>query len=233
MSPFDMLFKGQGVRLLEGSPKASPSPRAMRTELDVLVAQRTATLLSRNAELEARARELELAYGRILALSQTDHLTGVPNRRFMDDALRRELARCQRSGAPLAVLFVDLDHFKRVNDQLGHDVGDSVLAAVANELQVALRPYDVLARWGGEEFLVLLPESDAGQARRIAERLRERLAELVIPGCPWSVTGSIGIAARRPDDSPSSLVHRADEALYRAKAAGRNRVEGERRRSSR
>ena len=196
-------------------------------DLERRVADRTEELLHNADELSARNHDLEAANQRIAELARTDALTGVPNRRRFEEALEQELARSEREASPLSLIFVDLDHFKRVNDDFGHDVGDAVLVAAARFLQSRLRPYDTLARWGGEELVILLPETSGEQACAIAERLRAGLASVIVPSCPRSVTGSFGVARRRGGEAASELLRRADEAAYRAKQGGRNRVESD------
>jgi diguanylate cyclase (GGDEF)-like protein len=153
----------------------------------------------------------------------TDALTGLANRRGGEAAIRRELARAARSGVPLAFLLVDIDHFKRVNDVHGHATGDRVIRAVALVLAAALRTTDVPARWGGEEFLALLPDADAAAACRIAERVRAAVeATEAAPGL--FVTVSIGVAQWDGRERPETAIGRADAGLYAAKDAGRNCV---------
>ncbi|MFZ5723389.1 MAG: GGDEF domain-containing protein [Pseudomonadota bacterium] len=176
-----------------------------------------------------RWRQRERAFR---TLSHTDELTRVHNRRSIVDRLEREMARMRRSRAPLSVLLADLDHFKTINDTWGHPTGDRVLRAAAAALQDAVREYDAVGRYGGEEFLVVLPDASPEVARRVAERCRERLAALRVQadnGDAVPVSGSIGLAcnAARPDADPDMLVQRADQALYRAKQNGRNRVEAD------
>jgi diguanylate cyclase (GGDEF)-like protein len=164
-------------------------------------------------------------------LAFVDGLTGVANRRRLDEALAAEWRRGRRAGAPLALLMIDLDHFKRFNDHYGHQAGDACLQTVASVLAAGLhRPYDLAARYGGEEFACLLPETDAAGACAMAEELRRQVWALAVPHADSptapAVTISVGVAAMVPDEhgSPHELVARADRALYEAKAAGRNRV---------
>lgn len=201
--------------------------KAANADLEQRVAERTAELHGKATELDARNRELQAANQSIAELARTDALTGVPNRRHMEEALDREVARSERQGIPLSLVFVDLDHFKQVNDSLGHDTGDAVLVASARVLGSGLRPYDVVARWGGEEFVVLLPGASAEHARAVAERLRSGLEALIVPPCSRPVTGSFGVARQRRGEAAPALLRRADEAAYRAKQGGRNRVEPE------
>jgi len=173
-------------------------------------------------QLEEANRELE-------RLATTDGLTGLLNRRTVLDGLERELGRCRRLGHPLAVVLADVDHFKRVNDTHGHLAGDRVLVRVARVLQASCRPYDLAGRYGGEELLLVLPETDADQARSAAERLRRAIADTparLDTGQALSVTVSLGVAESAPgaEESVAGLVGRADDALYLAKDQGRDRV---------
>jgi diguanylate cyclase (GGDEF)-like protein len=156
-----------------------------------------------------------------------DPLTGLPNRRAFDEALAREVARAARGGAALAVVLVDVDHFKRVNDAHGHPAGDQVLRTVAARIAAAARAGDLVGRLGGEEFGVALPGADLLAAAQAAERIRARVADEPVEaaGAALAVTVSAGVAALGPDaaDGPA-LVARADARLYQAKRDGRNRV---------
>ena len=154
-----------------------------------------------------------------------DALTGLANRRRLDARLAVEHARAQRHPSPLSVLMLDLDHFKRVNDEHGHAAGDAVLAAAAGALRDELRAVDVGARFGGEEFLAVLPDTPLDDAMRVAERVRRRIAALstVHDGASIEVTVSIGVAQLGVDESIVDLIARADAALYAAKRGGRDR----------
>ncbi|GAA6755703.1 GGDEF domain-containing protein [Thermus thalpophilus] len=154
----------------------------------------------------------------------TDFLTGLRNRRYLELILERELFRVQRYGRPLALIALDLDGFKAVNDTFGHEVGDRALKALAECLERHIRQSDRAVRLGGEEFAVVLPETELPQALALAERLRQSIAALKAPPVP-SLSASFGVAQAAPTDSPLSLLKRADEALYRAKRKGKNRVE--------
>lgn len=169
---------------------------------------------------------------RLEELSSTDQLTGLYNRRFVMERLVEEHARFQRSGQTYAVVMLDLDHFKKVNDTYGHAVGDDVLREVAQRLRQSVRSTDTLARVGGEEFLLLLPMNDVDGALVHAGRIRKRICAEPIstPAASIALTVSLGVAEVLPADAnASSVVSRADAALYSAKAAGRNRVECARR----
>jgi diguanylate cyclase (GGDEF)-like protein len=161
--------------------------------------------------------------------ANADALTGLPNRRAFEEALAREVARALRGGSPLSLLAVDVDHFKRVNDERGHPAGDAVLRAVAGRIASAARAGDLVARVGGEEFVVALPGAGPEAAREAGERIRSRVAAepFALEGGDLRVTVSVGVAwlgEAAPDGT--ALVARADQALYRAKRAGRDRVEG-------
>lgn len=158
-----------------------------------------------------------------------DELTGIYNRAEILSFMRRELNRAQREGKPVGIALIDIDHFKRVNDSLGHVVGDSVLQAVAKNLSSGLRSYDGAGRYGGEEFLLVLPGCDLAAMLARAEGLRKSVAGLMIPTPlgPAKVTVSIGImqAGFGSELQPKEILQSVDEALYQAKQTGRNRVE--------
>jgi diguanylate cyclase (GGDEF)-like protein len=174
--------------------------------------------------VSAAKEQLELQHREA---SHIDPLTGVANRRGFDAAVERMLARARRNGSSTALLLLDLDHFKAVNDTWGHQVGDHALQAVARALERELRGGDVAARLGGEEFAVALADSRTDEAAVVAERARRAVSGLDIRrgDAPVGLSVSIGVAALRAADSLDALFARADAALYRAKAAGRNRVE--------
>lgn len=172
--------------------------------------------------------ELHEAYEQMRELSLTDPLTSLRNRRDFHEQLGRELSRARRIGSPTALLLMDLDHFKSINDQYGHPVGDQVLIKVADLIGTVIRQEDIAGRLGGEEFGILMPGADIDSARRAAERLRIVLAEATheAPDSePFVVTVSIGIAVCEAQDTTSGeLFIQADRCLYEAKRAGRNRV---------
>lgn len=175
--------------------------------------------------LHQRTVELRLAYLRIEELAQTDELTGLPNRRSIVKMLDDEIARGHR-GTPCSVAMIDIDWFKRINDGYGHPAGDEVLRTVAITVFANIRANDRFGRYGGEEFLLVLPGTAPDEAAPIVERLRAMIAEL-----DWNafaidkaVTISAGIASLAPDDSSDAILARADRALYAAKAGGRNRI---------
>lgn len=180
----------------------------------------TALALSREA-----AREQANTYARAAAI---DPLSGLFNRRYLRERLEEELQRAQRHGSPVGFLMLDIDDFKRVNDRFGHAAGDAVIGAVADILKRSVRKFDVCARFGGEEFAVVMPGSTAGSTASIAERIRQRIERhrLDLPELTdLRVTASIGLSVSG-SSSAEELVQRADDALYRAKHAGKNRVIG-------
>jgi diguanylate cyclase (GGDEF)-like protein len=159
----------------------------------------------------------------VAALARTDPLTGLLNRRAIDEVATAALARAQRSGAPLSLVMLDIDHFKQVNDVHGHAAGDAVLVGIANLLKAHTRAGDACARMGGEEFLVLLPDTGEAQAEQVAEALRARLAASAF-GDVGACTASFGVSTGGVGATLDHLLRSADRALYRAKDAGRNRV---------
>ena len=172
--------------------------------------------ISQRKELEAKLNELAI----------TDELTGLFNRRHGTEVLQQEIDRAGRTGRPFGFILLDIDHFKQVNDRFGHDVGDRVLVDVASLLRSRLRKRDVAARWGGEEFAIILPETDRAGGRQFAVDLLQRMQEIRTHDGN-GVSASFGVADYRGDESVSELVKRADRLMYRAKHQGRGRVEVE------
>ncbi len=157
------------------------------------------------------------------ALSETDKLTQIYNRVKLDEVLYNELERIGRSTNPIALMIIDIDDFKKVNDQFGHQVGDSVLIEFANILSQNIRELDILGRWGGEEFMIILPFTDLDGSYIIAEKLRKSIANNDFVGV-GHLTASFGIAATKESTTPDQLASKADKALYEAKHLGKNRV---------
>lgn len=154
----------------------------------------------------------------------TDPLTGIFNRLKLDDTLNREIERVSRYPQNLSIILFDIDQFKQINDKYGHLAGDSVLVDIANTTASRTREIDIAGRWGGEEFLVICPETDLEGARRLAEDMRIAISEHAFSH-ERPITCSFGVASFHVSESVTSLIKRADEALYRAKGNGRNRVE--------
>jgi diguanylate cyclase len=179
-------------------------------------------LQTAETRLEEQAAEIEAHISRSL----TDPLTGLPNRREFNNRLEERLAAWTRRQEPFALLLLDVDHFKKLNDQHGHLAGDQVLAAIGRVLRGAVRREDAVARYGGEEFAILLPNTTLDQAVHVAQNVRSAVAAMSIlhHGQQLAVTLSGGLAAIGANERGDSLIHRADAALYTAKAAGRNCV---------
>ena len=173
----------------------------------------------------ATAYENARLYTRVQQLATTDPLTGVSNRRHFAEHAVRQLSIARRNHRPLVAMMVDIDHFKRINDTHGHAVGDEVIKQVASTLRVSVRDPDVLCRYGGEEFAIVMTEMH-GDPVDVADRLRVAIREnpVAAPNGPVRLTVSIGVAELKPDDDLETLLGRADAALYRAKEGGRDQV---------
>ena len=184
--------------------------------LEALVAERTLELSRVNQQLQ-----IQLDENRFLA--ERDALTRIANRYRLEKVLLEECDRAERFRLPLALVAMDIDDFKPINDRHGHGVGDQTLMRVVECLEACVRASDLLARWGGDEFMVVLPKSTLETAKELAERVRREIREApAMQGL--NVTLSLGVVERRADESPADLVARADQALYRSKAAGKDRV---------
>ena len=188
----------------------------------------TTRVQSTREHLRRQKAELAQALEQIRQLATHDDLTGLLNRRAMLDRMQLEQRRSLRSGSPLLIAQLDIDHFKAVNDTHGHAAGDLVLQSFADTVRRNVRDTDVLARWGGEEFVLLLCDTPAADAVTLMERLRQAVQAMQVPvaqgGQPITVTVSIGLARHTPADPLAGTLERADQALYAAKAGGRNRV---------
>jgi diguanylate cyclase (GGDEF)-like protein len=213
-----------------------------RLEFDLTSGRRSfgrLVLVGRHFDEEERMTAASLAGQAVVALENArlhrmverqalvDGLTGLANRRQGDEALASEIARTERLGGPVGLILADVDDFKAVNDRFGHPTGDIVLRDLAETLRENVREIDTAARWGGEEFALILPGTDLEGAAQVAERIRAALAEreiLSVDGAPLHVTASFGVAASNPTTTVQQLVEAADEALYRAKRAGKDRV---------
>ena len=221
----------------DGTPFHDEERRLVQELFEVLrVAEESE---ARYTELEQRMLGLQrenldlLVKNRALAeVSSRDALTGLYNRWYVIEKIDSEINRAIRHGSPMSLLMLDIDHFKRINDTWGHTAGDEVLKGVGRLLRDSCRVYDVPGRYGGEEFCIVLPETQLGNTEAVAERIRKRLetTELTCGGEAVVVTASIGIAgmdepASNEILSPAALIDRADRALYSAKSRGRNRIE--------
>jgi diguanylate cyclase (GGDEF)-like protein len=177
-------------------------------------------------KLRRQKAELQEALSRIQELALRDELTGLANRRHMQALIDLERERCVRSGGSFCIAVIDIDRFKRINDTHGHPAGDAVLRDFAREAMATIRSADVLARWGGEEFMLMLPDTRLTLARLGVERLRTRAAAMLVehPGGPLSFTLSAGVVEHLAGESVVESIARADRALYQAKQQGRNKV---------
>jgi len=213
----DYIAKPYNFKELEARMRAMLRIKRLQDELD-----------QKNRELAVVVDELELANKRLRKLSITDGLTGLFNHRHVHELLRDEWERSLRSGEALSVAMLDLDRFKQVNDTYGHPTGDVILYETARILRDAAREIDMVGRYGGEEFIVILPSTDEGEAARFAERVREQVANHLFrdEANELHMTTSCGVASAPDDavDSCEALLKLADTALYAAKQGGRNRV---------
>ena len=194
--------------------------RALHTANEMAMVRQQVVLAEQR--IENLKSELEL----VNRLVREDQLTGALNRRGLDDALQREVARAKRAGTFVCIALIDIDNFKKINDAYGHQVGDIVLVHLVAIIRETVRTNDLIGRFGGEEFMLVLPDSRLDEAAAVLTRLQRRLAERQIS---WAnkqllVTFSGGVAAHRPGESLDELIKRADQALYEAKRVGKDRV---------
>ena len=181
-------------------------------------------LRRRTEERDLATEELQRLNAVLENLATTDHLTGIFNRRKFLELLQANILEAKRYGMPLALIFFDIDHFKMINDTHGHNTGDKVLQELARIVTNTIRQTDVLARLGGEEFVILVHNNDAKTGGELAEKIRLRVEQHSFPHLDV-VTCSFGVVQFSPDDTAETLIKRADDAMYAAKQAGRNRVE--------
>ncbi|MCE9663472.1 GGDEF domain-containing protein [Halomonas sp. M5N1S17] len=196
--------------------------RLQRRQFALLVEERES-----NRQLQSEIEERRLLEQQLRIMASTDHLTGIANRRHFFELAERELNRSRREGLPLAICMVDIDLFKELNDHHGHAVGDLVLATVASCCESVLRDTDIIGRYGGEEFVIALPQADLTTAATIAERLRKKVSGLSLPMLSDTAVLSVTVGISRVEEDETTLTPallRADEALYEGKAQGRNRV---------
>ena len=196
---------------------------------DALIVERISRLNDEltdlNRELRKKEQALERANERIQRIARTDPLTELPNRRHFNERLSDTLSAVRRHAFPLSLTMADLDHFNSVNDTHGHDAGDRVLKLFADLLRESCRQEDLPARWGGEEFIVMMPYTSPSDAGAFAERVRKSFKEAKCKGVDQPFSASFGITGYSDGDTQDSLLNRADEALYEAKESGRDRVE--------
>nr|WP_320010457.1 diguanylate cyclase [uncultured Desulfobulbus sp.] len=198
-----------------------------KDELEIRVHQRTDDLNEVNTRLSHEIAQRIIAQNALQEAAMIDPLTRLYNRRAMLERLEHEGARCQRSHTPFTLIFIDLDHFKAVNDQLGHDAGDSVLVEAGIRMKSMLRSQDSVSRWGGEEFVLLLPETELCSGLLVAEKIRARIGESPFYACgtPVEVTASFGLSVYEAGMEVKQVIREADEAMFLAKNKGRDRIE--------
>lgn len=189
---------------------------------ELVTANQELTTLTR--QLNTKNRELIRANKKILELTRIDPLTGLANRRFFSERFQEMVSLAHRRSQPLSLIMTDIDHFKKVNDTWGHDAGDRVLKGYAGLMKSRTRSEDLVARFGGEEFIVLMPLADVQEAFAYAERIRCTLADHDLLESGHPVTASFGVAGLYSEEAGEMLIKRADSALYQAKASGRNRT---------
>jgi len=201
--------------------QALTETRRLRVREDALAAAQR-KVVEAERSIEAMRNELE----QVKAMLHQDPLTNTLNRRGIDDAFRQEASRCDRHGARMCVAIIDIDNFKVLNDTLGHQAGDRALVHIANIVMTTLRPTDRVGRFGGEEFMLLLPDTRLNQSASVMARIKRELAARPLDenGTRVAITFSGGVAQRGEGESLDKIVARADAALYQAKAAGKNRV---------
>ncbi|MCX7982489.1 MAG: GGDEF domain-containing protein [Syntrophales bacterium] len=176
-------------------------------------------------QLKKKNSQLKEAINTVKRIMNTDHLTGILNRRAFEKSLKREISFAIRHKMPLSIIMIDIDHFKKINDTYGHETGDLVLKRFAITIQKSLREEDILGRFGGEEFILALPNTNSEHALDASERIRQKIEQKKIRYIRGNITASFGITEFSPSDDIRSLLKRADDALYEAKRNGRNRCE--------
>lgn len=203
--------------------QAEQETRKAKAQLEEKVEERTRELNEALNEVGDLAIQLNSALYQVEQLAITDSLTQTYNRRKFDEVVQQERHRVKQGCRPFSVIMLDIDHFKKVNDRFGHSIGDSVLQHLCRLVRGAVRHSDLLIRWGGEEFLIMLPSTQLDEAVQMAERIRVETCQESFPQA-GRLTVSLGVAQFHPEDSIDSLLKRADDSLYQAKLRGRNRV---------
>jgi diguanylate cyclase (GGDEF)-like protein len=227
IAPFLPESKGSRVKQVIGLPLLSMSAITEFSRLASLVNERIIQTDKLTQELQDSNKELANSHDKLSLLSTTDELTGCMNRRKLDEILEQELARGRRTGEPLCCATIDIDYFKQINDTHGHLGGDKILCSVANQAQQRLRSTDYLCRFGGDEFIIILPACPLKEALSVMEDLRQAIDSTTqeVNGINCKVSLSAGVTlADYQSDTTNSLIKRSDDALFKAKQNGRTRV---------
>jgi len=219
-----ILFSLVSMLLLQRQRRIAKKLSAYKSQLELVVEERTGELKAKNAQLECEIEEKQKIEAELKELATTDSLTSIYNRRKFNEVLSYELRRDERYPSGLSLVLCDLDNFKLINDKYGHNTGDEVLKSFSKMVKGLIRSSDTFARWGGEEFVLLLPETGFETAMQIAEKIRQETENFLFSDT-CRITASFGVTQFLEGDTETVLINRADEALYKAKTNGRNRLE--------
>lgn len=219
-----MAFSLLSMSMLSRHQRVRKKLKKYKTEFENIVDQRTVDMSLTNTQLREEILERQKIEEKLIQLATIDPLTSIPNRRKFDEVLEYEMNRDSRYKNELSLIFCDLDYFKKINDKYGHKIGDDALKAFTQLVSDNIRKTDVIARWGGEEFALLLPETSIMVAASAAEKLRSETERFDFPHV-GHITASFGVTQYIEGDTEASLINRADDALYKAKKNGRNRIE--------
>lgn len=219
-----ILFSLASMLLLQRQRRITKKLNAYKNQLEIVVEERTNELRAKNSQLEREIEDKQKIEAKLKHLATIDSLTSIYNRRKFNEVLSYELRRDERYPSGLSLVICDLDNFKRINDTYGHNTGDEVLKSFASMVKDLIRNSDTFARWGGEEFVLLLPETGFETAMQIAEKIRQETENFLFSDT-CTITASFGVTQFLEGDTETALINRADEALYKAKTNGRNRLE--------
>ena len=219
-----ILFSLASMLLLQRQRRITKKLNAYKNQLEIVVEERTNELRAKNSQLEREIEDKQKIEAKLKHLATIDSLTSIYNRRKFNEVLSYELRRDERYPGGLSLVICDLDNFKRINDTYGHITGDEVLKSFASMVKDLIRNSDTFARWGGEEFVLLLPETGFETAMQIAEKIRQETENFLFSDT-CTITASFGVTQFLEGDTETALINRADEALYKAKTNGRNRLE--------